>query len=168
MANPNSKMTVFGEWLVKPDDGSLVSSQHVTRLEPLLMELLVFLCSHAGQVVSKHELGLRAAFQNLLASVAKYVGWSLSPEMTLGKIRPDGVVLDEFRLRRGYWEAKAPNANLEKEIAKKIEHQYPLTNTIFEDSKMAILYQNKKRFPVTFNLHTSHDVSDLLQQFLQS
>jgi len=46
----------LGEWLVKPDDGSLVSSQRVTRLEPLLMELLVFLCSHAGQVVSKNDV----------------------------------------------------------------------------------------------------------------
>ena len=46
----------LGEWLVKPDDGSLASSQRVTRLEPLLMELLVFLCSHAGQVVSKHDV----------------------------------------------------------------------------------------------------------------
>ena len=46
----------LGEWLVKPDDGSLVSAQRVTRLEPLLMELLVFLCSHAGQVVSKHDV----------------------------------------------------------------------------------------------------------------
>jgi DNA-binding winged helix-turn-helix (wHTH) protein/Flp pilus assembly protein TadD len=46
----------LGEWLVKPDDGSLVSSQRVTRLEPLLMELLVFLCSQAGQVVSKHDV----------------------------------------------------------------------------------------------------------------
>jgi DNA-binding winged helix-turn-helix (wHTH) protein/tetratricopeptide (TPR) repeat protein len=46
----------LGEWLVKPDDGSLASSQRATRLEPLLMELLVFLCSHAGQVVSKHDV----------------------------------------------------------------------------------------------------------------
>jgi Flp pilus assembly protein TadD len=41
---------------VKPDDGSLISSQRITRLEPLLMELLVFLCSRAGQVVSKHDV----------------------------------------------------------------------------------------------------------------
>src|SRR5438445_671273 len=46
----------LGEWLVKPDDGSLVSSHRVTRLEPLLMELLVFLCSQAGQVVSKQDV----------------------------------------------------------------------------------------------------------------
>ena len=117
------------------------------------------------QEVANYELGLRAAFQNLLASVAKHVGWSLVPEMTLGKIRPDGVVLDEFRIRRGYWEAKGPKTNLEKEITKKIENKYPLTNTIFEDSKTAILYQNKKRFPLLFNLRTTNDVSDLLHQF---
>src|SRR5204863_8407656 len=89
---------------------------------------------------ANYELGLRAAFQNMLATVAKHIGWSLVPEMTLGKIRPDGVVLDEFRIRRGYWEAKGPATNLEKEVAKKIENKYPLTNTIFENSKIAILY----------------------------
>lgn len=115
--------------------------------------------------VAHYELGMRAAFQNLLANVAKHIGWSLAPEMTLGKIRPDGVVLDEFRLRRGYWEAKGPETNLEREIAKKIENKYPLTNTIFEDSKTAILYQNKRRFSLTFKLHTPNDVSDLLHQF---
>ncbi len=117
------------------------------------------------QEVANYELGLRAAFQNMLASVAKHIGWSLAPEMTLGKIRPDGVVVDEFRIRRGYWEAKGPETNLEQEIAKKIEHKYPLINTIFEDSNTAILYQNKKRVPVPFNLHTTNDVNDLLHLF---
>ncbi len=117
------------------------------------------------QEVANYELGLRAAFQNMLASVARQIGWSLAPEMTLGKIRPDGVVLDEWKIRRGYWEAKGPETNLGKEIAKKIENKYPLTNTIFEDSKTAILYQNKKRFSITFKLYTPNDVSDLLHQF---
>jgi predicted helicase len=117
------------------------------------------------QKVANYELGLRAAFQHLLACVAKHIGWSLAPEMTLSKIRPDGVVLDEFRIRRGYWEAKGPATNLEKEIAKKIEHKYPLTNTIFEDSKTAILYQSKKRVPVVFKLQVHNDVIDLLNCF---
>lgn len=117
------------------------------------------------QEVADYELGLRAAFQNLLADIAKSVGWSLAPELTIGKIRPDGVLLDMFRIRRGYWEAKGPNANLEKEIAKKIQDNYPLTNTIFENTEKAILYQGKKRFPVEFNLRNTNDVSDLLQQF---
>src|SRR5262249_8789031 len=37
-------------------DGSLRSPSRSGRLEPLLMQLLVFLCSRAGQVVSKQEL----------------------------------------------------------------------------------------------------------------
>jgi serine/threonine-protein kinase len=46
----------FGEWTVRPDDGSLVSSNRSQRLEPLLTNLLVFLCSHPGQVVSKEQI----------------------------------------------------------------------------------------------------------------
>ena len=57
----------LGEWLVKPDDGSLISSQRVTRLEPLPMELLVFLCSHAGKVVSKPDV-LRHIWPNRFVS----------------------------------------------------------------------------------------------------
>jgi len=57
----------LGEWLVKPDDGSLVSSHRVTRLEPLLMELLVFLCSHPGQVVSKQDV-LKNIWRNRFVS----------------------------------------------------------------------------------------------------
>jgi predicted helicase len=115
--------------------------------------------------VAEYELGLRSAFQNLLATVAEHIGWQLAPEMTLGKIRPDGVILDGFRLRRGYWEAKGPKTNLEKEIKRKIDDKYPLTNTIFEDSKTAILYQNKKRVSFPFNLDSANDIYDLLQQF---
>ena len=46
----------FGEWAVKPEDGSLISSKVAQRLEPLLMQLLVFLCSRSGQVVSKNDV----------------------------------------------------------------------------------------------------------------
>jgi DNA-binding winged helix-turn-helix (wHTH) protein len=47
----------LGEWLVRPQDGSLCGSAGAAaRIEPLLMELLVCLCSRAGEVVSKQEL----------------------------------------------------------------------------------------------------------------
>ena len=116
------------------------------------------------QRVVEHELGLRVAFQNMLDDVAKHVGWSVAPEMTIGKIRPDAVLLDEFKLRRGYWEAKGPGANLDSEITKKIQSGYPLTNTIFEDTRRAILYQNKRRVPVEFQLDNANDLQDLLNQ----
>lgn len=46
----------LGEWIVRPADGSLASTGRASRLEPLLMELLVFLCSRPRQVISKDEL----------------------------------------------------------------------------------------------------------------
>ena len=51
-----SRSFQLGEWLIKPEDGSLTSADKSTRLEPLQMELLVFLCARAGQVVTKDEI----------------------------------------------------------------------------------------------------------------
>ena len=46
----------LSEWLINPEDGSLTSPTMVTRLEPLLMEILLLLCSREGRVVSKQDL----------------------------------------------------------------------------------------------------------------
>lgn len=46
----------LAEWVVRPEDGSLSSPEGTARLEPLVMDLLVFLCSRAGQVVPKKDL----------------------------------------------------------------------------------------------------------------
>jgi predicted helicase len=69
----------------------------------------------------------------------------LIPEQTLanGK-RPDGTLRDGFNLPRGYWEAKDTRDDLGTEIRKKITAGYPITNTIFEDTRRAVLYQNNK------------------------
>lgn len=115
---------------------------------------------------ASHELALRSAFQNLLADTARAVNLKLVPEETIkGGIRPDGVLRDTF-LRRGIWEAKGPNINLEQEIQKKITAGYPLENALFENTRIAILYQNKKRNPVVFDLSKASDVRDLLRYFL--
>ncbi|HEV2659299.1 MAG TPA: toll/interleukin-1 receptor domain-containing protein, partial [Ktedonobacteraceae bacterium] len=90
-----------------------------------------------------YELAVRSAFQNLLADTARAVKLTLIPEQTIeNNIRPDGVLRDEF-FRRGYWEAKGPKSDLDREIAKKITSGYPLSNTIFENTRRAVLYQNK-------------------------
>ncbi|BCL82183.1 TIR domain-containing protein [Ktedonobacteria bacterium brp13] len=114
-----------------------------------------------------YELALRSAFQNLLAEACRLVKWTLIPEQTLeGGIRPDGVVRDAFELRRGYWEAKGPKSDLDKEIAKKIADNYPLMNTLFENTRVAVLYQSKKRLPYEYDLTKPNDVSDLIKQFV--
>ncbi len=91
----------------------------------------------------KHEGALRSAFQNLLTEVGKSVGWTLIPELTSASVRPDGTFRDAYYLEHGYWEAKDTQDKLEAEIQKKIAKGYPLTNTIFEDTRKAYLYQNK-------------------------
>ncbi len=112
-----------------------------------------------------YELAVRTAFLNLLAETARSVKWTLIPEQTMeGGIRPDGVLRDDY-FPRGYWEAKGPKSDLDREIAKKITDGYPLTNTIFENTRRAVLYQGKKRVPAEYNLQNAHDVSDLLRQF---
>ncbi len=115
-----------------------------------------------------HETALRSAFQNLLAETGKSHGWTLIPEETLkvgGKtVRPDGTLRDEFNQRRGYWEAKDTDDDLDSEIRKKTARGYPLTNIIFEDTRYAALYQDgHERFRA--DLTNPQALADLLNQF---
>ncbi|MEX2286551.1 MAG: type ISP restriction/modification enzyme [Planctomycetaceae bacterium] len=93
-----------------------------------------------------HEGALRSAFQNLLDETGRRVHWSLIPELGFkvkqNQIEPDGTFRDDFYRHRGYWEAKDTDDDLAAEIRKKIARGYPLTNTIFEDTREAYLYQN--------------------------
>src|SRR5437763_11100964 len=88
-----------------------------------------------------HETAVRSAFQNLLATYAQSANWILIPEQALanGK-RPDGTLRDTFNLPRGYWEAKDTKDDLSTEISKKIYAGYTVSNTIFEDTRRAVLY----------------------------
>ena len=75
--------------------------------------------------------------------------WTLIPEQTLeGRIRPDGVVRDDY-FARGYWEAKGPKSDLDKEIAKKIADSYPLTNTLFENTRVQYCTRVKSAYPMS-------------------
>ena len=102
---------------------------------------------YSGQRV-EHELAVRSAFQNLLAETAKPHGWMLIPELVKKvsghSLRPDGTLRDTNSLPRGYWEAKDSSDDLDAEIKKKTKLGYPLTNTIFEDTRKAVLFQNKR------------------------
>src|SRR5579872_4638666 len=93
-----------------------------------------------------HESGLRKAFGDLLDTLARPVGWTLVLEEALAnRRRPDGTLYDANKIPRGYWEAKDTRDDLDAEIRVKIGRGYPLTNTIFEDTRRAILYQNERR-----------------------
>ncbi|HEU5383264.1 MAG TPA: type ISP restriction/modification enzyme [Ktedonobacteraceae bacterium] len=111
------------------------------------------------------ELNLRPAFQNLLAEMARRVNLTLVHEMTIrGRIRPDGVLVNSFNIRRGYWEAKGPKGNLEAEIEQKKRDGYPLENALFENTRQAVLFQGGQRFD--FDMKVIGDVTAMLQKFL--
>ncbi len=116
-----------------------------------------------------HELGLKSSFQNLLDKAAKKRGWTLVPELSThsgGKrVVPDGTVRDEFRLARGWWEAKDTSDNLAAEIQKKLKAGYPTRNTIFEDTQLAVLYQDGAEAG-EFDLAEPVKVAGLLNRFI--
>jgi hypothetical protein len=56
------------------------------------------------------------------------------------RVVPDRTARDEFRLARGWWEAKDSSDKLAAEIQKKLKAGYPAPNTILEDTQ----YQVKK------------------------
>ena len=64
----------------------------------------------------------------------------------------------------GFWEAKDTDDDLDKEIAAKIAKGYPLNNTIFEDTRQAVLFQNKiERY--RFDLTKEEQLVSLLSEF---
>ena len=115
-----------------------------------------------------HETALRSAFQNLLAETAKTRHWLLVPEQSNragGKrVVPDGTLCDDLNLRRGYWEAKDTDDDLDAEIGKKIDKGYPLSNIIFEDTRQAVLFQGKREV-LRVDLSRPAKLADLLNQF---
>jgi predicted helicase len=103
-----------------------------------------------------NELALRGPFQNLLDKAARRRGWTLVPELSTysggRRVVPDGTVRDEYLLARGWWEAKDTSDRLAAEIQKKLKAGYPARNTIFEDTREAVLYQDGAEageFPLT-------------------
>ena len=112
-----------------------------------------------------HEQATRIAFSTLLDSFSKPAGWTLVLEDALSnRKRPDGALLDNFGLPRGHWEAKDLGDDLDAEIKKKKKIQYPLANTIFENTQRAVLYQNGRE-TAQFDLRQSDQVASLLTRF---
>ena len=114
-----------------------------------------------------HETAVRAAFFRLLESTCP-PGWKWIPESAdkvAGRtVRPDATLEDQNYLPRGYWEAKDTSVNLDAEVQKKIKRGYSLENTIFEDTREAILYQNGREV-ARYDLAHAAEVATLLNDF---
>ncbi len=93
---------------------------------------------------NKNESSIRLSFQQLLNIYCQPKNFLVVSELnhTTKKgniIRFDGVVKDALRLDWGYWEAKDPKDNLDKEIEQKLAKGYPDDNMLFENSQTAVL-----------------------------
>jgi hypothetical protein len=143
-------------------------SSDITPAHPLIRKYHETIASLRSQNV-EHEMALRQAFQTLLSDSARLHGWTFIAELasqTSGgrNIRPDGTLRDGLTLPRGYWEAKDSADDLEREIDRKIRRGYPLSNIIFEDTRRAVLYQNRNRV-LQADLTDPKEISDLLSRF---
>jgi predicted helicase len=116
----------------------------------------------------RHEGALETAFQRLLADTARRVGWALIPKQRVRlngtSVFPDGTLLDSYNLPRGYWEAKDTDDDLQAEIGKKTAKGYPLSNIIFEDTRQAVLFQDRRE-SLRIDLADAPKLADLLNQF---
>jgi len=74
----------------------------------------------------------------------------------------DGALLHELRLPFGYWEAKDEKDDLDAEIEIKFRRGYPQDNIIFEDSRHAVLIQDRQEV-----IRCAADDPDKLEKLLK-
>ena len=95
-----------------------------------------------------NEMAIKQPFDSLLLNFASAKHYVYATEVTIknenGKnVRPDGILMNELRIHKGYVESKDTNDTLDEEINKKLyKDGYPKTNIIFQDSIEAVLIQN--------------------------
>jgi hypothetical protein len=116
---------------------------------------------------TNRESVVREAFKDLLKAWAKQHDLVFVPEFeyeTTAKERRyvDGALLYSLRVPLGYWEAKDTSDDLDKEIEKKKRAGYPQDNIIFEDSRRAVLIQNRQEI-----MRVSYDDPHALERLLK-
>jgi len=105
-------------------------------------------CDALKRVSISNEMAIVQPFNALVRQIALSKHYIFATEVTikndLGKnIRPDGILMNDYRLPKGYVESKDTDDTLDAEIDKKIyKAGYPKTNIIFQDSVTAVLIQN--------------------------
>lgn len=121
---------------------------------------------------TERETVVREAFKSLLKSWGRSQDLIFVPEYPLevgtAKRRRyvDGALVDSVRIPFGYWEAKDLRDDLDKEIQKKLSRGYPQDNIIFEDSREAVLIQNKE-IVMRCEVDRTGKLEALLHQFFQ-
>jgi predicted helicase len=94
-----------------------------------------------------HEGAVAPHFSKLLQSCGQQFKWTLIEQYPIPRknrqpLKADGVLLDEFKLIHGIWEAKDTHDDLPTEAKKKFQAGYPQDNILFQAPDRAMLYQN--------------------------
>ncbi|HNW32521.1 MAG TPA: N-6 DNA methylase, partial [Caldisericia bacterium] len=89
------------------------------------------------------------AFSSLLKKCAQQFNYTLVEQYSEKNgghsNRYDGLLVDEFKLHHGIWEAKDTGDKLDVEIKKKFERGYPNKNIMFQEPKRIVIYQNGRQ-----------------------
>ncbi len=116
---------------------------------------------------SGNELNIRSAFQTCLDAYCRghRERFVLVPELPGPGGVPDGTIKDSLRMARGYWEAKDTDDDLDDEIQKKFARGYPQDNILFEDSRIAVLVQNRE-VAMRVDMTRPSELDRLIRHFL--
>ena len=123
----------------------------------------------------QNESTVRTAFQNLLQHYSRQADLTLLCEKTLyppdkrskrgyRRIRPDGEVIDTFKLPFGHWEAKDTQDDLYVEAAKKFASGYPSKNIVIQSPNHALLYQ-RGQLQLDLDITEPRNLVHVLQTF---
>jgi hypothetical protein len=165
-ANPPDVLRRFGLGLLA------AGSQTFAFMSQLLIQQYLNELSDLRRVSgTNREQVVREAFKTLLKDSGRSHNLIFVPEyeyITPAKDRRyvDGALLHELRVPFGYWEAKDEKDNLDAEIDYKFRRGYPQDNIIFEDSREAVLIQNKDQV-IRCDVEDIPNLERLLQLFFK-
>ena len=119
---------------------------------------------------SRNETSVEHAFIQLVNSYAERRNLMLVPKIAIKSTKgtniiPDGALKNALRLDFGYWESKDIKDDIDKEIQLKIRKGYPLTNTLFEDSETAVLFQGNMQV-IRVSMKEAELLEGILQRFV--
>lgn len=104
--------------------------------------------SNLSALGASHEGAVSPAFAALLQHCARQFNWTLIEQFLINRttnpLRVDGAIVDEFKIPRGFWEAKDSSDDLEKEVKKKFASGYPKDNILFQAPAHIIIWQDAK------------------------
>lgn len=119
-----------------------------------------------------NELAIKQPFDRLVQIIAKDKHYVYATEVTIKNeqgrnIRPDGILMNELRIHKGYVESKDSSDSLDEEINKKLyKDGYPTSNILFQDSVTAVLVQNGEE-AARIEMKHAKDLEAILKQFLE-